>query len=149
MDTDMHSGAKKGTLQLATFYIGDALFGIDIVNVQEISKFSNLTDVPQSPDFVLGIMNLRGRIITVLDLGRKLGLNSTVTTEKTRNIIVDSRDEFIGLLVDRIADVVSVDRSKIEAAPPNVKGVKDLFLQGVVQTQRDLIALLSVEEVCK
>ena len=95
------------SVELATFYVGDALCGMDILNVQEINKLMDMTQVPQSPGYVTGILNLRGQIVTVIDLGIKLGLPSTDLSESTRNIIVNADNEYIGLLVSRISDTPS------------------------------------------
>ncbi|WP_244150386.1 chemotaxis protein CheW [Desulfomicrobium norvegicum] len=83
-----------------------------------------MTKVPQAPAYVLGIMNLRGRIVSNIDLGLKLGLAPSKTTETSRIIIVNSRDENIGLLVDRITDVVTSKWRGVESNPSNIKEVK-------------------------
>ena len=80
--------ANKSVVELATFFVGDALCGMDILKVQEINKLIEMTRVPQAPEYVLGILNLRGEIVTIIDLGKKLGLKSTELSNKTRNIIV-------------------------------------------------------------
>jgi len=96
-------------VELATFYVGDALCGMDILRVQEINKQLEITTVPRAPDFVRGIMNLRGQIVTIIDLGKKLGLGETGVNGKTRNIIVNSGDEYIGLLVSSNPQCASSD----------------------------------------
>ena len=143
------SNKRAGQIELATFYVEDALFGMDILRVQEINKNMERTKVPHSPDYVLGIINLRGRIVTIIDLGKKLGLSPTRLSEENRNIIVDCQDELTGLFVDRIADVVSIDSSKILLPPSNVRGTQGRFFEGVFKTDQGLIAILNVEEVLK
>ncbi len=139
----------KKFVELTTFYLGGALFGIDISNVVEINRLVDITPVPQAPDYVVGVMNLRGKIVTVVDLGKKNAFRPTEMTGKTRNIIVNSQNEPIGLLVDRIANVVSADWEKILPPPSNVQGVHRRYLKGVFQTEKGLIAFLDVEEVLK
>jgi purine-binding chemotaxis protein CheW len=78
------------SVELATFYVGEALCGMDILNVQEINKHMEITKVPQSPDYVTGILNLRGQIVTIIDIGKKLGLSPTKLSNESRNIIVKS-----------------------------------------------------------
>ncbi|MBF0101618.1 MAG: chemotaxis protein CheW [Desulfobacterales bacterium] len=136
-------------IEIATFYVGDALCGIDILNIQEINKQVDVTIVPQSPDFVKGVLNLRGRIVTIIDLGKKLGLSPIRPSKDNRNIIVDSQDEQIGLLVDRISDVLTADSSKIESPPANLGGVQGSYFKGVLKTERSLIGILDIEEVLK
>ena len=135
------------TVELATFYIGDGMCGMDILRIQEINKHLKMTKVPQAQEYVTGILNLRGEIVTVIDLGIKLGLSSTRISEKTRNVIVNSKDEHVGLLVDSIADVVRADTDKIEPAPANIGGVKGKYFEGVFKTEKSLIGILDVEEV--
>lgn len=139
----------SNTVELATFYIGDALCGMDILNIQEINKHMDITNVPQAPQYVKGILNLRGQIVTVIDLGSKLGLTSTRINGKTRNIIVASKDEHIGLLVEKLGDVVETSLDQVEPAPANIGGVQGKFFKGVFKTENSLIGILDVEEVLK
>jgi purine-binding chemotaxis protein CheW len=140
---------QEATMELATFYVGKALCGIDILSIQEINKHFDVTTVPQAADYVVGVLNLRGRIVTVLDLGKKLGLSEIQRTKNNKNIIVRSQDELIGLMVDSISDVVSADRESIEHSPSNISGVKGKYFKGVLKTETSLIGILDVEEVLK
>ncbi len=150
MSTKSSKLNKQSTmLELATFYVGDSLCGIDILNIQEINKQVEVTLVPQSEDYVKGVLNLRGRIVTVVDLGKKLGLSPIVPDKNNRNIIVDSQSEQIGLLVDCISDVLIADSSRIESAPANIGGVKGRYFKGVFKTDTNLIGILDIEEVLK
>ena len=87
------SGNKMASraVEMATFYVGQALCGMDILNVQEFNKLMDMTTVPQAPDYVMGILNLRGQIVTIIDLGKKLDLGSTELSEMSRNIIVNCK----------------------------------------------------------
>lgn len=134
-------------LELATFYVGEALCGIDILNIQEINKQTNVTVVPQSADYVKGVLNLRGKIVSVIDLGEKIGLSPIHVHKDNRNIIVDSDDEHIGLLVDKISDVMIADPSKVEEPPANIGGIQGKYFKGVFKTETSLIGILDIEEV--
>ena len=140
---------KARSMELATFYVGKALCGIDILNIQEINKHFEVTTVPQAADYVVGVLNLRGRIVTILDLGKKLGLSQIEEDKNNRNIIVRSQDEHIGLMVDSISDVVTADTDRIESSPSNINGLKGKFFQGVLKTETSLIGILDIEEVLK
>lgn len=142
-------GKKNKLLELATFYIGDALFGIDILNIQEINRHIESTWVPQAPDYVIGVLNLRGRIVTVIDLGKKLGLSPIQKSKDSRNIIIDSKEEQIGLMVDRISDVLLADASRIEPAPANIGGIQGIYFKGVFKTETSLIGVLDIEQALK
>jgi len=146
---ESNTNTNKNILELATFYIGDALCGMDILKVQEINKLMEMTKVPQAPDYVTGILNLRGQIVTIVDLGKKLGLGVTDLTEDPRNIIVNAPSEHIGLLVRKISDVVMADPDLIESAPANMSGIQGGFFTGVYKTEDKLIGILNVEEVLK
>ena len=145
-DTNTTNQSKK-MVELATFYIGDALCGMDILKVQEINKIMQMTKVPQAPDYVLGILNLRGQIVTILDLGKKLGLGETDMSQDPRNIIVNSAGGHVGLLVRRISDVVSANMEKRERAPANMSGIQGEFFTGVYKTNDHLIGILDVDKV--
>ena len=140
---------NSGVVELTTFFVGDALCGMDILNVQEINKHMEMTKVPQSPDCVMGILNLRGQIVTIIDLGKRLGLSSTVLDHDSRNIIVNSAGEYIGLNVQRISDVVQADLDTVEPPPANISGVQGRFFEGVYKTEDRLIGILNLEEVLK
>lgn len=136
-------------LEFSTFYVGGALCGINILNIQEINKHFEITKVPQSSDYIEGILNLRGRIVTIIDLGKKLGLDPVTKDKDNRNIIVNSEEEHIGLLVDSISDVVIAKSEDIEPAPSNIGGVKGKYFQGVLKTEKNLIGILDINEVLK
>lgn len=149
MNNSNSNKSHNNILELATFYVSDALCGIDILNIQEINKHTEVTSVPQSTEYVQGVLNLRGRIVTIIDLGIKLGLDPIKKNKDNRNIIVDSGDEQIGLLVDKISDVLIADHDKIEPAPANIGGVQGKYFEGVFKTQDNLIGILNIEEVLK
>ncbi len=136
-------------LEFSTFYVGGALCGINILNIQEINKHTDITKVPQSSDYIEGILNLRGRIVTIINLGRKLGLDPVNKNKDNRNIIVNSDDEHIGLLIDSISDVVLAKSDDIEPAPSNIGSIKGKYFQGVLKTKKQLIGILDIDEVLK
>jgi purine-binding chemotaxis protein CheW len=141
------TAGNKTIVELATFYIGDALCGMDILKIQEINKLMQMTKVPQAPDYVLGILNLRGQIVTIIDLGRKLGLGKTDINQDPRNIIVNSAGGHVGLLVRKISDVVSVDMDKRESAPANMRGIQGEYFNGVYKAETNLVGILNVDKV--
>ncbi len=147
--TAINKDSSSKDIEFSTFYVGGALCGIDILNIQEINKNFEITKVPQASGYVEGILNLRGRIVTIIDLGKKLGLKPSTKEKDNRNIIVNSDDEHIGLLVDSISDVVQAQKNDIEPAPSNIGGVKGKFFQGVLKTEAQLIGILDIDEVLK
>ncbi len=140
---------NQNLVELSTFLVGDALCGMDILKIQEINKLIDMTSVPQAPSYVLGILNLRGQIITSIDLSQKLGLGKTDLSLDPRNIIVNSKSEHIGLLVKKISDVVQADKNKFEPPPSNMGGIQGEFFTGVYKTEDKLIGILDVEKVLR
>ena len=144
----MNNGIKKNKIvELATFFIGDALYGIDILNIQEINRNMDITWVPQAKEYVKGVLNLRGQIVTIIDLGKKLGLSPASMEKGNRNIIINSHDEYIGFLVDQISDVLPAEPSRIEPAPANISGVQGKYFTGVFKTESSLIGILDIDAV--
>ncbi len=146
MQAERYASIQSEVIELCTFYIGEHQFGIDILKVQEINKNPTITTVSQSQEFIVGVMNLRGRIVTVIDLGKKLGLSFTVPGKESRTIIVNSQEEYIGLLVDRIGDVVPVDNDSVEPPPVNIDRILGNYTKGVLKVGKGLIGILDVEE---
>jgi len=139
--------AATDELQFSTFYVGDLLMGVDIRLVQEINRQVDVTPVPNAPRHVRGVINLRGEVATVIDLRTVLGLPEAEETRDTRNLIVHSQGEAIGLWVDRISDILSVRPDQISDPPSNVDGVDGKFFLGVHTLETDICVLLDVEQV--
>ncbi len=138
----------KDNIELSTFFVGNALCGLDILQIQEINKLMDKTAVPQALEYVTGILNLRGQIVTIIDLGKKLGLGQTEISQDSRNIIVSGQGgEHIGLLVKKISDVVTVDPQLVESAPSNMKGIQGEFFTGVHKSEDKLFGILDVEKI--
>jgi purine-binding chemotaxis protein CheW len=142
LDTD-----NGQALLISTFHLGDTMFGIDTLRVQEAIKIPDMTTVPRAQASILGVVNLRGRIVTIIDLNRKLGLELSPVTADSRLIIVSWADEQIGFLVDRIDDVIPIERSEISPSPSNVKGIQGQFFEGVHQSEKGLLVVLNVDAV--
>lgn len=139
--------ASTDQQQFATFYVGDLLMGVDIRLVQEINRQLDVTAVPNAPSHVRGVINLRGEVSTVIDLRTILGLPEAEETRDTRNLIVHSQGEAIGLWVDRISDILTVGSDEISPSPSNVDGVDGKFFLGVHTLETEICVLLDVEQV--
>ena len=133
--------------ELATFQVGEALCGMEIRQIQEINRLNQMTRVPQASEDVLGILNLRGQIVTIIDLARRLGLGSTEPTGEARIIIVNTPGGKVGILVHRISDVVAVDLEHREPPPANMRGIQGRFFTGVCKRETGLIGLLNIDRV--
>jgi purine-binding chemotaxis protein CheW len=133
--------------QLAVFHVGRYVCGLPISTIQEINKNLFLTPVHEAPDYVCGIINLRGNIVTVVDLARRLGLEATEIGFGTRNVIVKYDRETVGLVVDAVDDIIEIDPASVLPCPPHlVKELGDAF-RGVVQLGSELVALLELDHL--
>ncbi len=147
MQSIRQGNEQRQMLELATFTLGRARCGIDILQIQEINKIMQRTPVPQAPAYVVGVLNLRGKIVTIVDLCKKLGLGETETDEKSRNIIVNSLDGTAGMLVSNIGDVVVVEAASLAPPPANLGSIKDVYFSGVFKGDTELIGLLNIDKV--
>ena len=133
--------------ELTIFQVADIACGLDISDVQEINKHFDITRVYGAPSYVRGIINLRGAIVTVVDLRDKFGIKQVPINESMRIVIVESQEENIGLLVDRIDDIMVADPKFIEPPPSNVSGVTGEYFTGILKTDNALIAILDVHNL--
>jgi len=127
---------------VATFLLGNAAFGIGAAQVQEVVRMGDITPVRHAPPYVVGIRNLRGKIVTIIDLRVRLDLGNIDPGAGTRILIADWQGEPIGLLVDSIADTISVNPADIMPPPPNVHGIQSRNLTGICRSGERLVALL-------
>lgn len=138
---------SKEVLQLVTFRLGNEEFSLDILRVQEIIRHMDLTRVPRTPDFVEGVINLRGRVIPVLDLRKRFGLPSDVRTNETRIIVVDVDNRTVGLKVDAVSEVLRLPSDTVEPPPSIVTGAESEYIKGVGKLDNRLIILLDVSKI--
>jgi purine-binding chemotaxis protein CheW len=136
-------------LELAIFQVNDMLCAVETRFVQEINQNTDITFVHRAPAYVRGVINLRGEIVTVIDLRTKFQLDSVPITDDSKIIVVMQEGENIGLLVDSIYDVVIADRSSISSPPANVGGVAGAFFSGVYRMETSLVAILNLPELLK
>jgi len=115
-------------LQLVSFFIGNEEFGVDILYVQEINRMSQVTKVPNSPDFVDGVINLRGRVIPVIDLRLRLGMPKKEPDKNTRIIVMEVTGKTVGFIVDSVNEVLRIPKNVTEAPPDLAVGVNSEFI---------------------
>ncbi len=132
---------------ISTFYVGGTLMGVNAMSVQEVIQLSNLTPVHHASDYIAGIINLRGQIVTVVDLKRRLGIN-LLDGQPARDIfIVSCQGENIGLLVDDAADVIPADMDRLSPLPANMSINQQRFLKGICQGEIRPIAILDIKSI--
>ena len=130
-----------------TFSIGTTLLGISTEHIQEIIKVVDITEVPRASMYVLGILNLRGRIVTVFDLGARLSLGCCRMSDISRIIIVDDGAETVGLLVDQVADVIPIHPESLQPTPANLNAMQGNFFENVYRCSDGLVGLLNLDAI--
>lgn len=133
--------------QLCTFVVNDLLLGVDVVRVQEVIRQQTVTGVPLAPPVVSGLINLRGQIVTAVDLRRRLSLPPKEDGQPAMNVVVSTPDAPVSLLVDEIGDVVEVSGSAFEQQPPTLAASLGAFLTGIYKLDHGLLLVLDVDRV--
>lgn len=136
--------ADSQLLQLVTFEVADEEYAVEILVVQEINRMMELTRIPQSPPEVEGVINLRGRIIPVIDLRKRFGLSGSERDESSRIIVVEVEGHVMGYIVDRVHEVLRIDRDIVEQAPSMVGSIDSEYIAGVGKLDDRLLILLDV-----
>lgn len=134
-------------LQLVSFVVGDEEFAIPILSVQEINRMMSITRVPQSPRFIKGVINLRGKIIPVMDLRKRFGMEPKDNTSDARIIVVEVASRVIGFTVDRVNEVLRINANIVELPPAMVCGIDSDYVQGVGKLHDRLLILLNLERL--
>ena len=138
---------QQELLQLVSFKIGEEEFGVDILSVQEINRMSLITKVPNTPHFIEGVINLRGRIIPVLDLRVKLGLLKLEHNKNTRIVVVELKGQTIGFIVDEVSEVLRIPKNITEAPPAMVGGIDSEYITSIGKLEDRLLILLDLEKI--
>ncbi len=140
---------KKDTelLQLVTFSIGGEEFGVEILTVQEIIRMLEITRVPKAPDFVEGVINLRGKVIPIIDLRKRFGLESKSHDKNTRIVVIEINKMIVGFVVDSVSEVLRIPADTVEPPPPVVAGLDSEYISGVGKLEDRLLILLDLDRL--
>jgi purine-binding chemotaxis protein CheW len=134
-------------LQLVTFKLENEEFGVDILKVQEINRMLTITKIPNAPPFVEGVINLRGKIIPIVDLRKRLGFNGKAYDKSTRIIVVELDGLILGFIVDSVSEVLRVSESTVEPPPSIMGGIESDYIEGVGKLDNRLLILLELGKV--
>ena len=146
MNQAVESG-KDPISQWVTFRLDNEKYGINVMRVQEVLRMTEIAPVPGAPDYVLGIINLRGNVVTVIDTRKRFGLTEKEADDQTRIVIIEAENQVVGVLVDSVAEVVDLRGSQIETAP-NVGGDESSkYIQGVSSLESELLILVDVNKL--
>ena len=139
-----HETNSDGANQFLTFALNDQDFGIDILRVQEIKNFTRVTPIPNMPECIKGVMNLRGTVVPVIDLRRRFNMPAAEYNQFTVIIVVNVGEKIVGLVVDAVSDVLNVGEDSIEG-PPDLGAIDTSFIKGLAKSGDRLVSLLNIE----
>jgi purine-binding chemotaxis protein CheW len=141
------SESEDPMLQWVTFRLCNETYGINVMQVKEVLRYTEIAPVPGAPSFVLGIINLRGSVVTVIDTNNRFGLPTSEINDDTRIVIIESEEQVIGILVESVAEVVFLRQSEIESAPNAGTDESAKFIQGVSNHNGVLLILVDLNKL--
>ncbi|HEY1407187.1 MAG TPA: chemotaxis protein CheW [Spirochaetota bacterium] len=137
------------SMQIVCFKVGSEEYGIEILKVQEILKLPKVTTLPKSADYILGIIDLRGKVIPVIDLSKKFGIENQGDSllKNLRAIVVNINNKKVGLAIDAVSHVIKVDSKDVEPAPPIVKGISGRYIVGIAKVDKGFVIILDINQI--
>ena len=142
-----NSALPNDERQLVVFQLDAEFYGVDIARVHEIIRLQTITRVPRAPAFVEGVINLRGKVIPVVDLRKRFGLPTADHTRASRIVVVEIGDQVVGIVVDGVSEVLRVSESTIEPPSPVVAGIDSEYIHGIAKLADRLVILLDLNRV--
>jgi len=136
-----------GNVQFVSFFVGKDQYGVDIMAVREIKGWSDITPLPRQPEYIRGVLNLRGVMVPIIDLRSRFGQGMTQATPMHIVIIVQIAARLVGLLADQVSDIIAVDASRIQAVPKIARGSRVELLSGLVTVEQSLLALIELSNL--
>lgn len=139
--------SNHGAQQWATFMLADEIYGVNVMQVQEVLRYTDIAPVPGAPDYVLGIINLRGNVVTVIDTRNRFGLEAVPVTDQSRIVIIEADRHIVGILVDSVAEVINLQPTEIELSPNAGNDESAKFIQGVTSRDGKLLILIDLNKL--
>jgi purine-binding chemotaxis protein CheW len=144
---NVEQASHEDLLQLVSFNIGEEEFGVDILRVQEINRMTHVTRVPNAPEYVVGVINLRGKVIPIIDLRLRIGLQKKIYEKDTRIVVVEIDNKVLGFIVDSVNEVIRINKNIAEPPPPMVSGIESDFITAIGKLKDRLLILLDLRKV--
>ncbi len=133
-------------IRWVTFQLGQEVYGVVVKNVREILRINNISPVPGAPDYIVGITNIRGNVVSVIDGRSRINLPLAEHTDLSRMIVMESKDDIVAVVVDRVADIIDLPESLVNASPKLAKGSSSKYISGVMSREDELIIILDSEK---
>lgn len=144
---DIEESGNDPVIQLVTFRLQDETYGINVMHVQEVLRITEIAPVPGAPEYVLGIINLRGNVVTVIDTRLRFGLPDDEVTDSSRIVIIESDKQVVGIMVDAVAEVVELKESQIDAAPNVGNEESSRYIQGIATLEKGLLIVVDLQKL--
>lgn len=141
------SKEKSTSIQIVCFKVGKEEYGIDILKVQEILTLPKITTLPKATEFILGVIELRGKILPIIDLSKRFGIETGNVAKATRSIVVNIKDKEVGLAIDSVSHVVKVESNEIELPPAIVKGISGRYIVGIAKVDDEFVVILDIDQI--
>ncbi|MEE9356389.1 MAG: chemotaxis protein CheW [Methylococcaceae bacterium] len=144
MSSELQESIDEKPIQWVTFFLGNEKFGINVMQVQEVLRITEIAPVPGASSYVLGIINLRGNVVTVIDTRNRFGLSGSGGDDNSRIIIIEMDDHIVGMMVDSVAEVAEVMPSAVETAPNTGNEERGKYILGVTNHSNELLILVDL-----
>ena len=138
---------SSSSIQIVCFKIGKEEYGVDILKVQEILNLPKVTSLPKAIDFILGVIDLRGKILPIVDLGKRFGIELRKASKSARAIVVKIKGKEVGLAIDSVSHVVKVEQDDIEPPPAIVKGISGRYIVGIAKVDEEFVVILDIDQI--
>jgi len=135
------------SIQVVCFKIGKEEYGIEILKVQEILKLPKITKLPKSIEYIMGVIDLRGKVIPIIDLSKKFSIKTEKNSDTARTIVVNIEGKKVGLAIDSVSHVVKVNSNEIEPPPPVVKGISGKYIVGIAKLEEGFVVVLDINKI--
>ncbi len=142
-----NQGRRQEQMHLVSFVIGAEEFGVDILKVREINRISEVTRVPNAPEFISGVINLRGKVIPIVDLRTRFGFTKKEADKHTRIVVVEMAGRVVGFIVDAVREVLRISDGIVEPPPQMVAGIGSEYITAVAKLDDRLLILLDLEQI--
>lgn len=137
----------SSSLQIVCFKIGNEEYGIDILQVQEILKLPKVTKLPKSKPFIMGVIDLRSKVLPIVDLSKRFGIEANRTSENSRAIVVNIAGKRVGLGIDSVSHVFKLNAGDIEPPPPVVRGISGKYIVGIAKMEDSFVVILDINQM--